>query len=88
MIDWRRSHNFYPSGRAKPEDGVLDLALGPGKTIVDGGFVWNFSPAFPRKPPPLKSRADLMGFTQRQFWAVNTGQPSAHDPMEETECLI
>lgn len=83
-----RSHNYYPSGRARPEDGVLDLALGLGKTIVDGGFVWSISPAFPKKPPPFKSRADLMRFTQRRFWAVNMGQPPQYDPMKETEYLV
>ena len=32
-----RSYNFYPVGPAQPEEGVVDLALGLGKTIVDGG---------------------------------------------------
>ena len=31
-----RSYNYYPMGRAKPEEGVASLALGLGKTIVDG----------------------------------------------------
>jgi phosphoenolpyruvate synthase/pyruvate phosphate dikinase len=32
-----RSYNYYPVGRSRPEEGVVDLALGLGKTIVDGG---------------------------------------------------
>ena len=34
-----RSYNFYSSPPATPEDGVVNLALGLGKTIVDGGIV-------------------------------------------------
>jgi len=36
-----RSHNFYPTGHASPRDGVVTLALGLGKTIVDGGLSWS-----------------------------------------------
>ena len=44
-----RSYNFYPTGPARPEEGVASLALGLGKTIVDGGVSWTFSPAYPEK---------------------------------------
>ena len=37
-----RTYNFYPSGAAKPSDGVVNLALGLGRTIVDGGRSWGF----------------------------------------------
>ncbi len=30
-----RTYNFYPSGQSKPEDGVTNLALGLGKTVVE-----------------------------------------------------
>lgn len=82
-----RSFNFYPVGRAKPEDGVVDLALGLGKTIVDGGRVWNYSPAFPNIAPPFTT-ADLMRNTQTDFWAVNMGKAPAYDPVKETEYLV
>ncbi len=32
-----RSYIFYRSGNAKPEDGIVSLALGLGKTVVEGG---------------------------------------------------
>lgn len=82
-----RSFNFYPVGRAKPEDGVVDLALGLGKTIVDGGRVWNYSPAFPNIAPPFTT-SDLLRNTQVNFWAVNMGKPPAYDPVKETEYLV
>ena len=35
-------------GTRGPPDGVVNLALGLGKTIVDGGLSWTYSPAYPR----------------------------------------
>jgi hypothetical protein len=83
-----RSHNFYPTGSAAPEEGVVNLALGLGKTIVDGGMVWSYSPARPLANPPVSSARDLLKQTQTRFWAVNMGKPPAHHPTRETEYLI
>jgi hypothetical protein len=82
-----RSYNFYPTGHAKPEDGVVDLALGLGKTIVDGGRVWTLSPAYPRANPPHNSPRELSQYSQTEFWAVNMGKPPEYDPIHETEYL-
>ncbi len=82
-----RSWNFYPTGNARPEDGVVDLALGLGKTIVDGGRVWTYSPAWPESLPPFGAARDLPKLTQTAFWAVNMGRPPAYDPLRETEYL-
>jgi len=82
-----RSYNFYPTGRAAPEDGVASLALGLGKTIVDGGVCWSYSPAYPKVPPPYGSVRDVLTQTQLHFWAVNMGKPPEYDPSAETEYL-
>ncbi len=83
-----RSYNFYPVGRAKPEQGVVDLALGLGKTIVDGGLVWSYSPALPRIGPPVASASELLKLSQTGYWAVNMGKPPAYDPIRETEYMV
>lgn len=83
-----RSYNFYPMGGAKPEEGVVDLALGLGKTIVDGGLCYSYSPARPKAPPPFGTLNDTMKFSQRKFWAVNVGNPPPYDPVAETEYLV
>jgi len=83
-----RSYNFYPVGRAKPEDGVVHLALGLGKTIVDGGISWSYSPAYPKVDPPSRSVEELLKQSQTQFWAVNMGDPPDYNPIEETEYLL
>jgi len=83
-----RSHNYYPTGHAKAEDGVVTLALGLGKTIVDGGFSWSYSPAFPKAPPPFNDLGELLKNTQTSYWAVHMGDPPPHDPIRETEYLV
>ena len=83
-----RSYNYYALDPARPEDGVVTLALGLGKTIVDGGLAWTFSPAYPQKPPPFASVDEMLDGTQRDFWAVNMGKPPAYDPVSETEYLV
>jgi hypothetical protein len=83
-----RSFSFYRAARARPEDGVVALALGLGRTIVDEGIAWSYSPKFPAAPPPVSSVRELSEVTQTGFWAVNMGPPPEHDPIRETEYLV
>jgi len=83
-----RSFNFYPTGQSRPEEGVVDLACGLGKTIVDGGRTWTYSPAHPNLPPPVASPEDLLEQTQTEFWAVNMAPPVVFDPLTENEYLV
>ncbi len=83
-----RSYDYYPRGHAAPEDGNVSLALGLGKTIVDGGLSWSYSPRHPKAPPPFGSTTQMLNETQSRFWAVNMGRPPAYDPIAETEYLV
>ncbi|MDD5656702.1 MAG: PEP/pyruvate-binding domain-containing protein [Elusimicrobia bacterium] len=83
-----RSFGYYRSGNALPEDGVAILALGLGKTVVDGGLAWSYCPAYPAASAPFASARAQLKRTQLDFWAVNMGKPPAHDPMRETEYLL
>lgn len=83
-----RSYNYYAFGQANPEEGIVNLALGLGKTIVDGGLSWPYSPALPKIAPPFGTINDLMKNTQTRFWAVNMGTPATYNPIGETEYLL
>jgi len=83
-----RSYNYYPVGKSRPEEGVVDLALGLGKSIVDEAQAWAYSPARPRTNPPFNSPADLLKQTQTKFWAVNMGKAPEYDPIHDTEYLV
>jgi hypothetical protein len=83
-----RSRNYYPVGNDRPDEGVVHLALGLGKTIVDGGTTWSYCPARPASPPPFNDVGDLLENTQRRFWAVRMGPPPVPDPIRETEFMV
>ena len=83
-----RSYNYYPLRPAGPEDGVVNLALGLGKTIVDGGISWTYSPAYPKIEPPFGSVKELINGTQTEYWTVNMGKQLEYDPINETEYLL
>jgi hypothetical protein len=83
-----RSWNYYPMGGAAPEEGIVQLALGLGRAIVDENVGWSFSPRRPTAPPPFASARDRMKATQTSFWAVNLGNPPSYDPVSEVEYLV
>lgn len=83
-----RSFNYYPPSHSKPEDGIVNLALGLGKTIVDGDPSWWFTPKSPRANPPFLDVGEWLKQTQNKFWSVNLGPPPEYDPINESEYLI
>ncbi len=66
-----RSVNFYPVGREKSEEGIIKLAFGLGKAVVDGEQVLRFSPAHPKNAVQLSTPELIMRETQRNFFALN-----------------
>lgn len=65
-----KSYNYYPSGGCKQEDGIVYLALGLGKAIVDGGSSFCFCPEHPMVPLSGTPK-DFMRYSQRKFYALN-----------------
>ena len=66
-----RSVNFYPIGSEKAEDGIIDLAFGLGKTVVDGGKSLRFSPKFPKKILQLSDPKLALRDTQKTMYALD-----------------
>ncbi len=83
-----RSYNYYPVGQAKPEDGVVNVALGLGKTVVDGGISLRFTPAFAGILPQFTSIKDMFNFSQRDFYAVSMKHVASVAFLEEDQYLI
>lgn len=67
-----RSINFYPLGAEKPEDGVVNVALGLGKYVVDGGKSLRFSPKYPENVLQLSSLPIALKETQTTYNALDT----------------
>jgi pyruvate phosphate dikinase-like enzyme len=65
-----KSYNYYPSGPCKPEEGIVYLALGLGKAIVDGGSSYCFCPERP-SVPMFGTPKDFMKYSQTSFYSLN-----------------
>ena len=83
-----RSYNYYAFGNAKPDDGVVSLALGLGRIIVDEGMSWSYSPRLPRANPPYASLTQLLKESQLSFWTIDMAKTSHYDPIQETEYMV
>jgi hypothetical protein len=78
-----RSINYYPIGSEKAEDGIVNIAFGLGKLIVEGGLSLRFSPKHPKKILQLSSPEAALRDTQKVFCAldlnINSFVPSTDD---------
>ncbi len=64
-----QSYNFYPVSYMQSGDGVASLAVGLGKTVVEGGRTYRFCPKYPKMEilPPEELTRD----SQKDFYAIN-----------------
>jgi len=51
-------------------DGIVAVALGMGRAIVEGGACLRFCPRYPNNIVQFSSVADMLESTQRDFWAL------------------
>jgi CheY-like chemotaxis protein len=65
-----RSYNFYPVSPMKYGDGIAAVALGLGRTVVDGGKCLTFCPRYPRNLVQFSSVGDILANSQSEFWAL------------------
>jgi len=65
------SYNFYPFRDMTPEDGVALVALGLGKSVVEGFEALRFCPRYPRVLPQLSSVKDILQNSQRRFYSLD-----------------
>jgi hypothetical protein len=66
-----RSLNYYPMPGMTPEDGIVSVALGMGKTVVDGGQCVKFCPAYPRSPIQSFGPEEYLKNSQSTFLALD-----------------
>ncbi len=77
-----RSLNYYPLGDEQAEEGIVNLALGLGKYIVDGGQTLRFSPYHPNQVLQTSEMEMALRETQTRFYALdlrNAGQEFSID---------
>jgi CheY-like chemotaxis protein len=77
-----RSHNFYPVEPMTFSDGIAAVALGLGRTVVDGGKCLSFCPRYPRNLLQFSSVEDILANTQTEFCALELdGVPHPSTPL-------
>ena len=66
-----RSLNYYPIGGELAEEGIVSLALGLGKYIVDGGQTLRICPHHPGKVLQMSDTEMALRETQTRFYALD-----------------
>ena len=87
-----RSINFYPIDPEKSDEGIVNIAFGLGKQIVDGGISLRFSPKHPKKVLQLSYPDLAITGTQKFFYALDMCPtkfiPSIDDGVNLVKCDI
>jgi CheY-like chemotaxis protein len=65
-----KSYNFYPLPPQESADGVVSVALGLGKTVVEGGNTVRFNPKYPNDNVQFYSVQESLNHSQRNFFAL------------------
>ncbi len=66
-----KSYNFYPIHPQTTKDGIVSVALGLGKTIVEGGNTVKFSPKYPEHLIQFYSTESFLNNNQKEFFALD-----------------
>ncbi len=82
------SYNYYSLDGVKPEEGVVYVALGMGKTIVEGMECLRFTPSRPNQLPQMSTVDDTLDNAQHDFFAIDLSNPGAEPSFEGDKGLI
>lgn len=78
-----RSINFYPVGHEKPEEGIVKVAYGLGKVVVDGEQVLRFSPKYPKRAMQTSTDDLTMRETQQSMLALSMQPEKFHTSVDD-----
>jgi len=70
-----QSYNYYPFSKMKPEEGITTVAMGLGKTVMEGEKALRFSPKYSQILPQRTSVEDILENSQRYFFSLKMGGP-------------
>ena len=70
-----QSHNYYPFAKMQSEEGIATIAMGLGKTVMEGEKALRFSPKYPQILPQRTTVDDILENSQRFFFSLKMGGP-------------
>ncbi len=80
-----QSYNFYPPKDMFHEDGIVALAAGLGKAVVDGERAFRYCPKYPRVN--LLEPIGIVENNQRDFYAIDLSLDEGQDVNSEDKFL-
>jgi hypothetical protein len=83
-----QSLNYYPFGAMKTEDGMVSIAMGFGKSVMDGERILRFSPRSPKSQVQRTSVRDILDSAQRHFYALAMERGRSPDQIVNDDCLV
>lgn len=83
-----KSFNFYPVPPQKSDDGIALVALGLGKTVVEGGNTVRFCPRFPKHLLQFFSTKETLMHAQQDFYALDLNGKLDHHPDSIKDPLV
>lgn len=83
-----KSYNFYPVAPQKSQDGLAMVALGLGKTVVDGGNSVRFCPKYPKHLLQFFSATETVKISQQDFYALDLQGKVDHTSVEPYDTLV
>jgi len=83
-----KSYNFYPIPPQRSTDGIANVALGLGKTVVEGGNAVRFCPKYPKHLLQFFSTKETMKNAQQEFFALDLNGKLSHHPGSIEDPLV
>jgi CheY-like chemotaxis protein len=83
-----RSYNFYPVPPQDSADGIVHVALGLGKMVVDGGNSVRFCPKYPRHLLQFFSTTETIRNAQQEFLALDLNGGFDHRQDETPDVFV
>jgi CheY-like chemotaxis protein len=65
-----QSYNYYPVGNMRQDEGIAQIAIGFGRTVVEGEQSLRFSPVYPQNLPQFSTVDDILANSQRWFYSL------------------
>jgi CheY-like chemotaxis protein len=73
-----KSYNFYPPPHQESSEGVVSVALGLGKTVVEGGNTVRFNPKYPDDLIQFYSVEETLNNSQKGFYSLQLDEKLDH----------
>jgi hypothetical protein len=64
-----QSYNFYPTSHMQHTDGIANIALGLGKSVVEGKLNYRFCPKYPQLD--MLPQEEMVRNSQKEFYALD-----------------